>query len=219
MNVLLIGNSYTYYNDMPALLQKLCNENKKTARVYSVTKGGRKLWENLDPADETTAELHALLQRTKMDFCFLQEHSVLPVVEFEKFRTAVKDLCETLSPDVSRFLLYQTWGRKEGHPFLSQSGLTNQTMTEGLADAYAAVAEELSLRVSPVGACFYQIHTSHKELDLYDPDLTHPSYTGSCLAALTHYRTLFNELPGSLHCLDLPAQTEELLRQTVSENQ
>lgn len=40
---LFIGNSYTYYNDMPKLFETLCRENGKDVTAYSVTKGGREL--------------------------------------------------------------------------------------------------------------------------------------------------------------------------------
>ena len=40
MKILFIGNSYTYYNDMPALLESLMCENGYDAKIHSVTKGG-----------------------------------------------------------------------------------------------------------------------------------------------------------------------------------
>lgn len=218
MNVLLIGNSYTYYNDMPKLLQALCDENGKQVRVYSVTKGGRKLWENLNPEDETTVELHTLLSRVSMDVCFLQEHSILPITKYEQFRQGVKGLCRELSPFVSRFVLYETWGRKEGNAFLAQSGLTNQTMTEQLIGAYARLAEELSLEVSHAGTHFYRVHSSHAELALYDPDLTHPGYFGSCLVAMTHYHALFGVFPEKFQSLSLPSGTAEIFRRAIIGN-
>ena len=43
MNILFIGNSYTYYNDMPQMLAELAKENGNDVSVDAVTKGGRKL--------------------------------------------------------------------------------------------------------------------------------------------------------------------------------
>ena len=42
MNILFIGNSYTYYNNMPKMLEALAKENGKKLCVNAVTKGGRK---------------------------------------------------------------------------------------------------------------------------------------------------------------------------------
>ena len=52
MNILFIGNSYTYYNDMPNILEALAKENGKDLSADAVTKGGRKLYANLDAEDE-----------------------------------------------------------------------------------------------------------------------------------------------------------------------
>ena len=48
MKVLFIGNSYTFFNDMPNMLAALAAENGYSVSVDSVTKGGRKLFSNLD---------------------------------------------------------------------------------------------------------------------------------------------------------------------------
>lgn len=63
MRVLFIGNSYTYYNNMPLLFEQLANSNNKNVTVRSITKGGRMLESYTDVSDETTAVLDALLAR------------------------------------------------------------------------------------------------------------------------------------------------------------
>ena len=42
MKLLFIGNSYTYFNEMPEQLEALMRENGFDVTVHSVTKGGRK---------------------------------------------------------------------------------------------------------------------------------------------------------------------------------
>ena len=49
MNILFIGNSYTYVHNVPELFEKLAKENEKNITVDSVTKGARKLYENKQP--------------------------------------------------------------------------------------------------------------------------------------------------------------------------
>jgi hypothetical protein len=41
------------------------------------------------------------------------------------------------------------------------------------------------------------------ETELYDKDGSHPSYMGSCLAALTHYCTVFGTFPENTASLQL----------------
>ncbi len=213
MKILFIGNSYTYYNDMPSLFSRLCGCNGKQAQVFSVTKGGRKLHENLDSADETTLQLEAVLRENAMAICVLQEHSVLPITDYDRFSASIKALMEKIGP--ARYSLYQTWGRKAGAKFLAEQGLDTRTMALKLRDAYTKVADELGIGRAPVGLCFLEIYENHPEIDLYDPDLTHPSYAGSCLSAMTHYRTLFGEMPADLSCFDLPEEVKAVFSRTV----
>lgn len=214
MKILFIGNSYTYYNDMPTLFSRLCGCNGKQAQVFSVTKGGRRLHENLEPADETTRQLEAVVAQNKMDVCVLQEHSTLPLLDFQRFSANVTGLMKKLGS--ARYVLYQTWGRKTGSAFLEEQKLSTRTMALRLQDAYARVAEAAGADCAPVGLCFLQVSENHPEIELYDPDLTHPSYEGSCLAALVHYRTIFDEMPKVLSCFALPEDTKAVFLQALS---
>ena len=214
MKILFIGNSYTYFNDMPTLFSRLCGCNGKQAQVFSVTKGGRKLHENLDSADQTTRELEAVVQQNPMDVVILQEHSVLPITDFDRFSANIKSLMEKIG--AARYVLYQTWGRKAGSSFLTEQGLTTRTMAVKLQEAYAKVADTVSADRAPVGQCFLEISETHPEIDLYNPDLTHPSYAGSCLSAMTHYRTIFGEIPADLSCFDLPEETKQVFSQVLA---
>lgn len=213
MKILFIGNSYTYYNDMPSLFSRLCGCNGKAAQVFSVTKGGRKLHENLDPTDETTLQLEAVLRENAMDICVLQEHSVLPITDYDRFSASIAALKEKVG--AARYSLYQTWGRKAGAKFLRDEGLDTRTMALKLRDAYTKAAETHGTDRAPVGLCFLEIYEKHTGIDLYDADLTHPSYAGSCLSAMTHYRTLFGEMPSNLSCFDLPEETKQVFLDTV----
>lgn len=213
MKILFIGNSYTYFNDMPTLFSRLCGCNGKQAQVFSVTKGGRKLHENLDSADQTTRELDAVVQQNPMDVVILQEHSVLPITDFDRFSANIKSLMEKIGP--ARYVLYQTWARKAGAEFLQEHKLTPRTMAVKLKEAYAKVADITGADLAPVGQCFLAVSETHPEINLYDPDLTHPSYAGSCLSAMTHYRTVFGEMPTDLSCFDLPEETKQVFLETV----
>ena len=73
MKILFIGNSATYCNDMPLILEALINANRKNAKVDSVTRGGDRLCENLSDGDKKNAELKELLSVNEYDVLFLQE--------------------------------------------------------------------------------------------------------------------------------------------------
>lgn len=216
MKILMLGNSYTYFSDLPKILQALLDENGVDAVVDSITAGGRRLVQNLDESDALHAEVVAKCQESAYDVLILQEQSHTPMSHYREFLRGVCGCVELVKP--ARTVMYATWGRKEGCDLLEEFGWTNQTMTEGLAAAYDAAARKVGGRCAHVGKSFFEIRKAYPEIELYDPDLSHPSYAGSCVAALTIYKNLTGELPNNTATLALaPLNIAHLLEviQTV----
>ena len=199
MKILFIGNSYTYFNDMPRLLEQLMRDNGIDVTVDSVTKGGRKLFENLQANDENSEKITELCQNNLYDILFLQEQSYLPAVNYEVFEDGARRLKEKVL--AKQTILYATWGRKEGCPLLTDKGWTNPSMTAALKDAYHRAGEAINARVSDVGLCFARVRQLDPILELYHPDMSHPSYSGSCVAAVCHYKMITGALPQNTACL------------------
>ncbi len=200
MKILFIGNSYTYFNDLPKVFEALANENGRDVTAYSVTKGGRHLYENLLP-NETTQRLDALLSEHSFDILVLQEQSFFALVDEEKFCSAAGELSRKVS--APRTVMYCTWGRKTGATLLAERGWCSEGMTDMLHEAYSRCADKIGADISPVGLCFREITFSHDDTELYTKDKSHPSALGTALAAIVHYATVFGELPSSINALGL----------------
>ncbi|MBQ3083892.1 MAG: hypothetical protein IJC46_00370 [Clostridia bacterium] len=213
MKILFVGNSYTYYNDLPAILERLIRDQGQEAQVFSVTKGGWKLHRYLDLQDENAAKFEQAMENAPFDVVFLQEQSLNPLLDYEQFADGVKRVAERVG--AKRTVLYQTWGRKEGHAALEEHGWTRKEMTEGLAEAYQKAAAAIGAEVSPVGTRFWEVGQMMPEQELYDPDRTHPSYAGSCLAAMTHYKALFGAVPENLSSLQLSEEVLALYKKMI----
>ena len=220
MNILFIGNSYTYFSDLPALFASLCAANGQDVRVDSVTCGGRRLHENLNafcndfnPDDEYSKRISELVEENEYDVLFLQEQSCLPILNPQMFLAGVVGLSTVIG--AWRTVLYATWGRADGSDTLTHYGWTREGMTEGLYNAYCQAAQISHAEVSPVGLCFAALVESHPEIDLYDPDKSHPSYAGTCVAALSHYKTVFGEMPQDLSALKLESGVVKVLAEAV----
>ncbi|MBO5111069.1 MAG: hypothetical protein IJW90_02000 [Clostridia bacterium] len=220
MNILFIGNSYTYFYDLPELFAALCRQNGHDVRVDSVTAGGRELHECLDesheklhPTDGLAVRIAALLGEVKYDVLILQEQSCLPYHNTDLFCAGAKGLATIAGAD--RTVMYATWGRMDGSEDLAYFGWTRESMTKGLYDAYCKAAELIHGEVSPVGLCFAKAVATAPEINLYDPDKSHPSYAGSCVAALCHYKTVFGEMPRDLSTLKLDGAVAEKLTAIV----
>ncbi|MBQ8720040.1 MAG: hypothetical protein IJY65_03300 [Clostridia bacterium] len=218
MKILFIGNSYTFFNDMPTLFERIAKASERDVSVTSVTRGGRKLCEHAESGDDCTKRLDELVAGTeRFDAVVLQEQSLLPVIDYDKFLYGARKLKEKLAGIAESFVLYATWGRKAGSPDLPAHSLTHESMTAALADAYKRVGEDIGAKVACVGLNFHEVYTSHEEIELYNEDKSHPSSKGSALAALTIYHTLFGELPKSTDCLELSNSEKQIFSEVVSE--
>ncbi len=114
MNILFIGNSYTYFYDLPELFANLCRANGHDVRVDSVTAGGRELHECLDethemlhPTDGLATRIAELLGEVKYDVLILQEQSCLPYHNPELFFAGAVGLSTIIG--AWRTILYATW--------------------------------------------------------------------------------------------------------------
>ena len=222
MNILFIGNSYTYFFDLPSLFADLCRANGHDVRVDSVTAGGRKLHEcltefysDLNVGDPLGKKISELLEEVEYDVLILQEQSCLPYHNPELFFAGAVGLSTIIG--AWRTILYATWGRMDGSEDLDYFGWTRLSMTRGLYDSYCHAASLVHGEVSPVGLCFAKAVETTPEIDLYDPDKSHPSYAGSCVAALCHYKAVFGEMPADLSALKLDREAVAKLVAIVDE--
>ena len=184
MRVLMIGNSYTFYHDMPSMLSEELRSRGVEAEVVSVTKGGRRLIENLTPGDEQGEAIRAYGAEGGWDVLILQGHSVESILGFEELREGVLGLSDLIR--AKRTLLYVTWSRHPDHPLLAEQGWTYAEMTEKIAAAYETVAAAAGAACCHVGRAFSRyVAEGGDPADLYFHDLHHSSPEGSRLAART----------------------------------
>lgn len=191
MKILFIGNSYTYYNDMPDLFAKECEENGVKAEVESVTAGGYRLKQYLSEEDEYAQKIRQLLKSKKYDFIVLQEHSVVPLNNPETFLKCVFEFTKMIKTNGATPVLYQTWGRADGNKTLSDLQMTHDEMQNGLRSAYEAAAKESGAMLVYAGDAFDKAYKEGKEV--FDPDGTHPSLYGSRIIAKEFCR-FFSEI-------------------------
>lgn len=192
---LFLGNSYTYYNELWDVFQKAASSAGYSVTVDSVTHGGYYLDQLADPLNPYGAQVEEKLSAQKYDYVFLQEQSTCPLLNNNRFESGAKALLEKIKQNGAACILYQTWGRKTGSNDLTANNWTNESMTRDLAAAYRKLGAKLNIPVSPVGTAFYQIYTAHPEIELYNPDRTHPSAAGTYLAALCHFAVVTGERP------------------------
>ena len=164
--------------------------------VNEVTSGGYTLEKMSDSLDPYGKKVYEYLSTNKYDVVILQEQSLRPIIDKEKFFIAVRKLYELIIKNGATPLLYETWGRKEESPDLQKFNLTNESMTNKLIESYQEIGKELNINVSHVGTIFYKIYSEYKDtINMYHEDGSHPSELGSYVVALTHFTKIFNLSP------------------------
>lgn len=182
MRILMLGNSFTYFHDMPSMLAALTG-----AEVVARTRGGAYLSEQLDPADELGQGTLNALETEAWDFVVLQEQSIGPIREPERFHPSADRLCALAKAAGATPLFYATWAYREGSEKLAATGLSYADMAAGMRAGYHAAVERNGALIADVGNAF----TAMRGLaQLYEPDDYHPSETGSLLAAATLARVI-----------------------------
>ena len=175
MRILMLGNSFTYFNDMPMILTALTGWT-----VVSHTRGGAYLSEHLDPQTEMGQITLPALANEKWDFVVLQEQSRAPYERREDFLQSVRAPCPLIRAAGATPVLYATWAYRDGTERLASTGLSYRAQLIALTEGYHMAAKENDIPVAEVGQAFDAVSGL---LSLYTEDDYHPSQVGSLLAA------------------------------------
>ena len=106
LNILFIGNSHTYYNDMPLMVQRRAIECGCDCRVTMIAHGG---WFLAQHAEEPDVRFNILYGG--YDYVVLQEHAH-PFGPVEKFRDAAVRLNRWIREAGSTPVIYDIWAKK-----------------------------------------------------------------------------------------------------------
>jgi len=188
-NVLWLGNSYTYFHDLPKMVQQLAKGAGQTINYVQNTNGGWTLQKHA--SDKTTTDL---IISGKWDVVILQEISQLPVFGEKQVcaqsvaaQKKLDALIRKYNPNaVIQF--YETWGRPGEAEFEQwQYWLTLRYKT------FACMASKPS-RSAPVGEAFKrygELFGLEARTGLYEDNDHHASEQGAYLAACVHYLAIF----------------------------
>ncbi len=190
MNILFLGNSYTYYNDMPKIFEHICREFGHDVSVDSVTHGGYSFEDFLTPGDEDGELFLRKLKENEYDIVVLQEQSVRPASSPEKFFSSLRVLVPMIREAGAEPVLYETWGRRDGHETLEKHSWTHEQMQEKLKESYTNAGKEFDIRVVYAGEKFHRAYRSETGDRVFFEDGTHPSPLGSTIVALEFYKEL-----------------------------
>ena len=201
-SVLFIGNSMTYFHDMPtAIFEKMVKAAGIDVTVRSVTAGGRFLWEHLALDDEPARAAKAALaadQAGAYDFVVLQEGMPDLYTKTESFYEAVRTLAGMVRDLGAKPVLYARMGNQKGNPELDDPKCTYENVYETIVKAHETISGELDIPGAWAGKAAHDLNEMELSFDLYAQDKSHPSYAGSYIAALCVFTVLFGVDPATV---------------------
>lgn len=199
INVLFLGNSYTYRNNLPDLIKQLALSFGDTL-IYSISAPGGHTFQG-HVSNPTSL---SLIAAGGWDFVILQEQSQRPsfpdpqvAMDVYPYARKLDSLVHIYSP-CAKTMFYVTWGRKNGDQANCQFFTplcTYEGMDSLLQLRYTVMADDNHASIAPVAMVWRKIRTDYPGIELYDADESHPSPKGSFAAACTFYATLFEKDP------------------------
>ena len=174
-DILFIGNSYTYYNNLCSVVEGIANYRGHDVTCQSATNGGKNLI-----FQATADNVKSAVASQKWDLVVLQDH----VTNFDsaKLLTGAQDcmnLVKNTSPD-AEFLFYATCPRKNAI----------MTRMKEFTGGYLAAAKKYGAKIAPCGEAYYDAYVYHQQ-DNYNSDELHPTPLGTFIMASTIYYTMY----------------------------
>ncbi len=214
--VLFIGNSFTFYSDVPKLFEEIATAAGDGVVVDSVTQGAWTLTKFANENDEYGKIVDEKLKAADdYDAVILQEQSTRPLTNYNDFLSAAKSLQSKIKSTQKncRVYLYSTWGFKEEAEIRK---ITIPEMEAQIRTAYENAASAMGVKVSYVGKAFSAVYTDNKEINLYYEDDKHQSYAGAFLSACVHVATILDTDPKiSTFTGELDEATAKILKEAA----
>ena len=173
LSILFIGNSHTYFNDMPLMVQKRAVDAGYECRIVMHAHGG---WFIAQQAEEPDVRFNIL--HGGFDYVVLQEHAH-PFGPEEKFRDAAIALNSMIREAGSIPVIYETWARR-----------AEPEAQAHMNEVHERVAEEIGALIAPVGENWWEYQKCWPNLEMYAEDGEHASEAGSDFAAKYIWETI-----------------------------
>lgn len=180
MKILLIGNSHTFFNDMPHTFARLweAGTGEHISPVMLCHPGM-----GFDFHAREYFEARFNLLYGGYDYCILQQKAH-PFADTEEDFEAGKKLALLAKKAGVTPVFALTWAEKAAPEH-----------QEKMVVFHERLCRETGALLSPVGLVWQEVLRTHPEIELYWPDGEHANSYGDYLIACTHYRLLSGRSP------------------------
>ena len=183
MKVLFLGNSHTYFHDMPELFARFVDATTgEKPQVTMLAYSGRSLeWHRKE-----YFSLRFNLMYGGYDYCIIQQaaHPYPPQEDTLKFGGEIIDLCHRCGV---KPVVYMTWAEKR-FPENQQK----------MIDTCEKLAAENNAILAPIGRVWQSVLNKYEDIDLFHRDGEHAGPYGDFLIASVFCKTLCGEVSDNI---------------------
>ena len=180
--ILFIGNSFTFYWNLPSLVEKMSIERGLNWNVthFTVPSATLKIhWNNPD--------LISLLENEDFDHIIVQEHSTNILTNADGNSKFYFDQIRSIIPVSTQIHFFSTWM----YPSMEQFNIDNEEYP--IEESIKEIIEGTTTKLIPVGRAFKLFQEKHPQFSLLMEDEKHPNSNGSYLASCIIFSHLSEE--------------------------
>ena len=180
--ILFIGNSFTFYWNLPSLVEKMSIERGLNWDIshFTVPAATLKiLWNNPD--------LKSILESETFDHVIIQEHSTNILTNANGNSEFYFGQITSLIPDSTQIHFFSTWM----YPSMEQYNINNEEYP--IEETIKQIIEGTTTKIIPIGRAFKLFQSKYPQFNLLMEDDKHPNPNGSYLASCVIFSHLSAE--------------------------
>ena len=183
--ILFIGNSYTYFWNLPQTVNIMSLNDSVLLDTKQSTLGGSSLRQHWN--QESNLKTLDLIRENDFDAIVLQDHSLQAINKPDSLLYYGRLFGDLINKKGSKIYLYLTWAREN-----------DPSKQKRINEEYYKLAKEINATVVPVGPLWQKVLTERPDIKLFDDDGSHPSFKGTYLTACIFYKYFARKSPEGL---------------------
>lgn len=219
-SILFIGNSYSYYNDLPRMVGSMVESSGDSVFIDQILLGGATF-----QSHSANPQVLEKINSRKWTYVVLQEQSQRPSFPPTQVNNEVYPYAKILVNQILKNdscsipVFYMTWGRKYGdkdncanYPPLC----TYMGMQQRISETYRELAKQNNGILAPAGMAWQESINKDSLFNLYVEDNSHPNVRGSYLSALTIFETIYKKSTVGMKYLAALPDSEAVKMQIIA---
>lgn len=182
--VLFVGNSFTYFYNLPQVVSAMAEEKGWALETRQSTVGGSNLEQHWK--SERGTQTRALIEEQEWDYVVFNNHSLSSIDQPEAFMEYGKKFAELVKDRGAKPVFMMTWAYH-----------SNPLMQATITQMYEQLGEASGADVVPAGPLFAEARQWRPDLELFFDD-KHPSSNGTYLLGLAFFKYFSGDSPVGL---------------------